>query len=146
MGLFSSLSNLFSFGKKRVFISYQHKYDRQYRNLLCAWDANSSFDFEFERCSPNVAIDSDQAPQIKAALTRMMKKADCLLVIVGRHTHKSGWVRWEITRAKKSDVRLKLVVVKLNNSYVTPNGLLNSGAAFARSFSRDAILKALDEA
>ena len=32
-----------------VFISYDHSEDVHYKRLLEAWDANSKFDFEFER-------------------------------------------------------------------------------------------------
>ena len=120
MGFFDALANLFTSAKPRVFISYQHRWDRKYRDMLSAWNANSTFNFEFERCSPTVAIDSQQAPTIKGQLTKMMKQADYLLVIVGRYTHRSKWVKWEIARAKKAEVDLKLVAVKLDKSYKTP--------------------------
>lgn len=146
MGFFSNIFDLFKPAKKRVFISYDHSEDRRYRDLLCAWDANSAFDFEFERCSPNTAINSRQATQIKSSLTKMMKEADYLLVIVGEKTHTSRWIRWEINRAKRSDLQLKLVAVKLDKSFPTPYGLLDSGTAFAHSFTQAAIIRALEKA
>ncbi len=42
-----------------------------------------------------------------------MKDADYLLVIVGEKTYTSKWVGWEISRARESDVKLKLAAVKL---------------------------------
>jgi len=42
---------------------------------LQAWDANPSFDFEFDSRGPNVAISSDEAAVVKQSLTRMMKSA-----------------------------------------------------------------------
>lgn len=146
MGVFSSILDIFRPAKKRVFISYDHSEDRRYRDLLRAWDANSAFDFEFEQCSPNTAINSKQATQIKSSLTKMMRKADYLLVIVGEETHASRWIRWEIARAKKNDMGLKLVAVKIDKSFKTPYGLLNAGTAFAHSFTQAAIIRALEKA
>ena len=100
----------------------------------------------FERCSPIIAINSRQATVIKGALTRMMKDADYLLVIVGKKTHASEWINWEINRSKRKDVNLRLVAIKLDKSYKTPNGLLNAGASFAYSFTQSAIVQALEKA
>src|SRR5258708_16734318 len=78
--------------KKKVFISYDHSEDARYKNLLSAWDANTSFEFEFDNRSPNEAIDSADAGRVKAALTTMMSSAEYLLVIVGATTHTSRWM------------------------------------------------------
>lgn len=132
--------------KKKVFISYDHSEDANYKYLLSAWDANTNFQFEFDNRSPGVAIDSTDAAAIKAALTRKMKEAEYLLVIIGKKTHTSKWVTWEIDRAKQDDVKLKLAAVKIDREYTTPAGLLGVGTAFAYSFSQDGVIKALDEA
>ncbi|GAB3636720.1 hypothetical protein GCM10027422_23100 [Hymenobacter arcticus] len=146
MGLLDALTNMFTENNPRVFISYDHSEDRRYRDLLCAWNANSAFNFAFERCSPMTAIDSKEARIIKGELIKMLKQAKYLLVIVGEKTHMSRWVRWEIARAKKEDIGLKLIVVKLKKSHTTPYGLLNAGANFAHSFTLEAITKAIKEA
>ncbi|MDB5226224.1 MAG: TIR-like protein [Bacteroidota bacterium] len=130
----------------KVFISYDHSEDRHYKELLRAWDANSDFEFEFDVRSPNVAINSTDASVIKSTLTRMMKQADYLLVIIGEKSHESKWMRWEIETAKQADIKLKLAAVKIENSYNTPEGLLGAGASFARSFKEQEILNALWDA
>ena len=135
---------LFQPANPPVFISYDHSEDRRYRDMLCAWNANVRFAFRFERCSPMVAIDSKEAAHIKAALAAMMVEARYLLVIVGKKTHASRWVRWEITKAKK--LNLKLVVIKLHKSNQTPYGLLNAGASFAYRFTQQTVLQALEAA
>lgn len=132
--------------KRKVFISYDHSEDVHYKRLLEAWDANSSFDFEFDNRSPHVAINSADAGRVKAALTMMMKSADYLLVIVGKKSHTSKWMTWEIDRAKQSDTKLKLAAVKIDREYTTPAGLLNTGTSWAYSFTRDNILTALNNA
>lgn len=132
--------------KKKVFISYDHSEDAHYKYLLSAWDANSNFEFEFDNRSPSVAIDSTDAVVIKAALTRMMKEADYLLVIVGKKTYTSKWVTWEIDRAKQSDVKLKLAAVKIDRTYTTPPGLLGVGTSWAYSFLQSSVIDALNSA
>jgi hypothetical protein len=45
-----------------------------------AWDANPEFDFEFDSRGPDVAIDSDEASKIKAALP--------VILLCTRHRHR----------------------------------------------------------
>jgi hypothetical protein len=132
--------------KKAVFISYDHSEDAHYKNLLKAWDANDNFEFEFDQRSPDEPIDSTNAAIIKQGLTKMIQNAEYLLVIVGNKSHQSKWMKWEISRAKQSDLKLKLAAIKLDNSYTTPSELMNSNTSFAKSFTRDSILAALNSA
>jgi hypothetical protein len=132
--------------KKKVFVSFDHSEDLHYKNLLKAWSSNPSFEFEFDQRSPDIAINSISASVIQASLTTMMKQADYLLVLIGTKSHTSSWMNWEIQRAKKSDVKLKLAAVKLSYSNTTPSGLLNASTSFANSFAQDAIIVALNNA
>jgi hypothetical protein len=132
--------------KHKVFISYDHSEDAAYKRLLQAWDANEKFDFEVDSRGPNVPIDSTDAPVIKASLTKMMKDATHILVIVGAKSHESDWITWEIERAKQADTKLKIAAVKLEKGNTTPPGILGVGTAWATSFTRDRIVDALDEA
>jgi hypothetical protein len=129
--------------KIKVFVSYDHSEDAHYKRLLQAWDANPDFDFEFDSRCPSVAINSSDAAVVKAALTKMLKGATHLLVLVGAKSHRSDWIKWEIDRAKQSDIKLKLAAVKLEKSNVSPDGLLNVGTSWATSFERDRIVEAL---
>ena len=132
--------------KPKVFVSYDHSEDARHKRLLQAWDANPDFDFEMDSRGPNLAIDSDEAAVVKAALTKMMKSATHLLVVVGAKSHQSKWMAWEIDRAKQIDTRLKLAAVKLAKENATPLGLLDCGTAWATSFERDRIVEALKAA
>ena len=132
--------------KKKVFVSYDHSEDLKYKNILRAWDANDNFDFEFDQRSPNEAINSVNAGPIKAALTKKMMEADYFLAIIGEKSSKSKWMEWEIERAKQNDTYLKLAAVKIDNTYTTPAGLLGVGTAFAKAFTQNGILQALDNA
>jgi hypothetical protein len=129
--------------KTKVFVSYDHSEDVLYKLLLQAWDANPDFDFDFDSRGPNVAINSDDAAVVKAALTKLMKSATHLLVIIGAKSSTSKWMNWEIERAKEDDTRLKIAAVKIESKNTTPAGLLNVGTAWATSFERDKIVAAL---
>lgn len=132
--------------KHRVFVSYDHSEDVRYKRLLQAWDANPTFDFDFDSRGPDVPIDSQDAAKVKQALTSMMKGATHLLVLVGSKTASSKWIAWEIERAKTADVKLKLAAVKLEKANTAPPGLLNVGTSWATSFERDRIVEALNRA
>ncbi|MDQ6888932.1 MAG: TIR domain-containing protein [Bacteroidota bacterium] len=130
----------------KVFMSYDHSEDRHYKELLRAWDANTVFDFEFDHRSPNEAINRTEAVVIKQSLTRMMKQAEYLLVIIGKKSHESKWIQWEIDRAKQQDIKLQLAAIKIENSFVTPNGLIGVGTSFTKAFTKDGIVTALKNA
>ena len=132
--------------KRKVFVSFDHSEDLHYKNLLKAWNSNPNFDFEFDQRSPDVPINSINAASIQAALTTMMKQADYLFVIIGPKSSTSSWMNWEIERAKKFDVKLRLAAVKISYSYTTPSGLYNVGTSFANSFTQDSIINALTKA
>ncbi len=139
--------------KKRVFISFDYEDDNYYRNLLSAWDANSNFEFTFRDLTPS-EIQSWSVDRIKAVLTTKIRQATYTLVIVGKNANRKhrdsvaigykNWINFEVARSK--DNKKKLVGVKVNKSYESPEELLGSGASWAMSFAQDAILKALNEA
>ncbi len=139
--------------KKKVFVSFDYENDKHYKYLLEAWDANPDFDFYFSDLSSK-EIQSWDIPTIKAALTRKINQATYTLVIVGRYAnslHKDykeigyrNWLNFEIAKSKEN--RNKLVAVKIDRSYTSPDELIGSGASWAMSFTRDSILKALEEA
>lgn len=128
--------------KKGIFISYDYDNDKHYKNLLVAWDANKEFDFGFSDQSADVSIDSTDAAAIKRAIAAKINDATVFLCLVGKHTHKSKWVTWEIGKAV--ELKKKIVAVKIDASNTTPSGLLNVGAKWAMSFTFDSIKKAID--
>lgn len=139
--------------KKKVFVSFDYENDKHYKFLLEAWDANPDFDFYFSDLSSN-EIQSWSIPAIKAALTRKINQATYTLVIVGKYSnsqhkdHKEigykNWLNFEIAKSKEN--KNKLVAVKIDREYTSPDELLGVGASWAMSFTRDSILKALEEA
>ena len=130
--------------KKKVFISYDYDHDKHYKNLLLAWDANKQFDFYLYDQSVDVSVDSTDAAAIKRVISSRINASTYFLCIVGKHTHKSGWLAWEIDKAV--ELGKKIVAVKTDRSNTTPAGLYGVGASWAMSFTFDSIKNAIDNA
>ena len=130
--------------KKKIFISYDYDNDKHYKNLLVAWDKNEVFDFSFYDASVDVSVDSTDATSIKRVISARISSATYFLCIVGKHTHKSGWVEWGIEKAV--ELKKKLIAVKTDSGNTSPDASLGVGASWAMSFTFDSIKKAVDEA
>jgi hypothetical protein len=139
--------------KKKVFVSFDFDDDKNYRNLLKAWDANPEFDFYMSDLTPS-EINTWEISRIKAGLTTSIRNATYTLVIIGKNANKKhpksteigykNWINFEIAKSKEN--KNKLVGIKIEKEYESPDELMNSGASWAMSFTKEAILKALDEA
>lgn len=139
--------------KKKVFVSFDWDNDKRYKFLLEAWDANPDFEFSFSDKSSS-EINSWEIPTVRGSLTRKINTATHTLVIVGKEANKKhvdseeigykNWLNFEIAKSKANGN--KLIAVKLSSTNTSPDELLNSGASWAMSFSRDTILKALKNA
>lgn len=135
--------------KKKVCICFDYTHDKNYRNLLAAWDANTDFEFVFNDKTP-AEIKSDDFSRIKAVLTQKINSATYLVVIIGKYANSKdkdsasigdiNWQNWEINKAK--ELKKKLIGVKIDKVNDSPIALLNSGASWA-IYSQDSILKAL---
>jgi len=130
--------------KKKIFISYDYDNDKHYKNLLVAWDKNKEFDFSFYDMSVDVSVNSDDAAVIKRVISARINNSTHFLCIVGKYTHKSGWVKWEIEKAV--DLKKKIVAVKIQKDYTTPLPLYGVGTKWALSFTFASIKQALEEA
>lgn len=141
------------FMSKKVFISFDYDDDRDYKNLLTAWNKNERMDFSFEDCSAD-EIHSDDISKIKAGLTRRINQSRYTLVIIGKDASKfhvdrkeigyNNWIEFEIAQSKNN--KNKIIALKLNKSYISPGEILNSGARWAMNFTQEAIMRALNEA
>lgn len=130
--------------KKKVFISYDYENDKHYKNLLLAWDANKQFDFYISDYSADVSINSTDATAIKSVLSRYINQGTVFLVIVGKKTYKSSWVKWEVNKAV--ELGKKIVAVKTDRENTSPDELLGVGASWAMAFTFDAISRAINNA
>lgn len=139
--------------KKKVYVAFDYENDRHYKVLLDAWDANKNMDFAFDDCSAD-EIHSNSVPVVKAGLTRRINTTTYTLVIIGKEADKQhkdyeeigykNWINFEIAKSKEHEN--KLVAVKIDSSYESPDEIIGSGAKWAMSFTQNAIIKALNEA
>lgn len=127
--------------KHAVFVSYDYDHDRNYKNMLLAWDKNREVDFSFYDASVDVSIDSRDPAAIRRVISARINTVTRVLCIVGVHTSKSRWVDWEIKKA--IELGKRLVGVKVDRSYETPPALYGVGAGWALSFTFDSIKEAL---
>ena len=94
--------------------------------------------------SVDVSVDSTDAAAIKRAISARINNATYFLCIIGKNTHKSGWVKWEIGKAV--GLKKKLVSVKTDRDNTSPDAIIGVGASWAMSFTFDSIKKAIDDA
>jgi Thoeris protein ThsB, TIR-like domain len=127
---------------KTIFISFDYDNDSKHKNLLLAWDKNREFDFQFYDGSLTEAINSTNASYIKNRIKPKIQAASHLLCIVGKASYYSDWINWEIQTAV--DMRKRLIGVKLDRTFTSPQVLLNNNATWAMSFTFDAIKKAVN--
>lgn len=138
--------------KKHVFISFDYHHDRDYRYLLSAFNANPDNDIEFIDSTPG-EIDTMTVDRVKAVLTTKIRQSTHTLVLVGQYAntrHRDSaqigtrnWQWWEIEKSKEE--RKKLIGVKIERSYESPDPLLNAGATWA-SYTVESILEAIRKA
>ena len=128
----------------KVFISYDHSEDAHYKYLLQGWSNHPRFNFEFDNRSVQTAINSTNASVVKASITKKMQEATHLFVIVGKLSHTSSWINWEIEKAK--ELGLKIAAVKIEKANISPLGLFNIGTSWATSFTEVRVIDALDGA
>lgn len=142
-----------STGRKRIFISFDYEHDRSYRYLLAAQAENQKFPIEFDDATPG-EIQSNDVGRVKAVLTNKIRSATHTLVIIGEHANSNhpnraaigerNWQWWEIK--KSIEEKKGLIAVKIKSDNVTPDPLYGQNATWARSFTVDAILKAIQDA
>jgi hypothetical protein len=139
--------------KKKVFVSYDHDNDREYRHLLEEWNINPDFEFCFNNQSPN-EIKKEDIPRVKDALTDKINQASHVFVIIGKEANKENkykeeigyknWQNFEVAKSKAG--KKKLVCVKLDKKFESPDELADCGSKCVMTFTQEAILKALKDA
>lgn len=138
--------------KKLVFVSFDYDENKQYKFLLDAWNKNPDFEFTYEDSSSK-EIQSSSIPVIKQALSRKINEATHTLVIVGKDAakpHKDrqaiGYDNWQIYEIEKSiEHKNKIVAVKIDRNFTSPQSLLDSGVSWAMSFTQESIINALNK-
>ncbi len=94
--------------KKNIFISYDYDGDKNYKNMLLAWDANKDFDFNFEDHSADVSINSTDAAAIKRAISAKINNATYFFALWVKTLTKLagliGKLRWLLNSKRRSSL------------------------------------------
>ncbi len=130
--------------KKDIFISYDRGRDKNYKNLLNAWDDNGRFNFSFYDHVDDVVTGDAIADSITQSLISKIDQVSHFICIVGENTHKSHWVKWEITKAIR--LKKKLIAVKTNAANMLPSELLSANVSWANLFTEASVLDAIEQA
>ena len=138
---------------KRVFICFDYDHDRNYRYLLKALAANAGSEIDFDDLTPE-EIQSDDVGRIKAVLTRRIRQSTHTLVIIGTYANsyhpdrdeigERNWQWWEIEKTDEEDNGF--IAVKIKSSNTPPRPLYGKGAKWARTFTVQSILNAINSA
>lgn len=121
----------------KIFISYDYHEDRVFKNLLIAWSKNNRFNLDFEDNSVDISVNSMDEYYIKQVIKNRIRQSDIILCLVGKHTYKSEWVKWELDTS--FELGKRIVAVKIDREYNSPKELLSRGVKFANSFNFPAI-------
>ena len=138
---------------KRVCIAFDWQNDWDSRHLLGAWLANHQLPATFTDLSAG-QLGNDNVAKVKSRLTAQIRAATHTLVLIGEYANTRhqlserigtrNWIWWEIEQSKAEGNRL--IAVKLKESNPTPDPLLDADVTWAMSFTREAILKASNDA
>lgn len=83
----------------RVFISYEHDGEFEFISGIRGMLANTNINVHFYDESVKEEINSKNASYVKQKINEKIKRSSVLLCIIGKDTHSSEWVRWEIEKA-----------------------------------------------
>jgi hypothetical protein len=104
---------------RRVFISYQKK-DKRAKNLLrMQGGKNSKIDLNLNDQSPSKPFSNKWKTQMK----KRIEKASATVVMIGKDTHKSKAVQWEIEQSRKVGNKIVGVQIHKGKHHRTPSAL-----------------------
>ena len=91
----------------------------------------------------DTSVDSTDSSAISEVISDKIKNATHFLCVVGKETHQSERVAGEIDKAKELNKRL--VAVKIEPFYKTPDSLLGSDVTWSKFFSMQSLRFALNK-
>lgn len=106
---------------RRVFISYQHRDQMKAKGFnLLRWNRN--VDLEFVGRHLLDPVDSSNEPYIRQKILEQLKGSSVTVVLVGKETHRSDWVKWEIEKSVEKENPNGVLAILLDDSATLPVG------------------------
>ncbi len=126
---------------RNVFLSFEAG-DLTLVNLFRGQAKNKNNDLQFSDYSVKDAFDSTNADYIRREITKLINMVSVTVCLIGKNTHSSRWVNWEI--GKSGELGKKLVGVRLHSSDedIVPKALKDAKAKVL-DWDIDAIVRAI---
>ncbi|MGH7808096.1 MAG: TIR domain-containing protein [Thermodesulfobacteriota bacterium] len=97
---------------RKIFISYQHKDQMKAKGFnLLKW--NKNVDIEFVGKHLLDPVDSKNEEYIKSKVLEQLKGTSVTVVLIGKETHESDWVKWEIEKSLDKDKSNGILAIRL---------------------------------
>lgn len=127
----------------RMFFSYHHERDQWAKDMLAEAAEAGAFGWAVEDISIRKNIRTERSSQIQGYLTRSVRSADVVAIVVGEDTAERKWVSHEVETAKDSGI--PTMAIKLRREFRAPSRAYGSGTEWA-GYSVDSIESAMDRA
>jgi len=127
--------------KPRIYVIFKGE-DLPHMETIESWDVNKEYDFTYDKELPRFGIHTPAGKELKEELKAKIKTFTHLICIIGKNTADNDWINWQVQTA--SVTGRKVIAVRLNTSYKSPNALLNFGATWSKGFSFDQIKAAIE--
>jgi len=106
---------------RRIFISYQHEDQMKAKGFnLLRW--NKNVDLEFVGRHLLEPVDSNNEPYIRSRVLEQLKGTSVTVVLIGKKTHDSEWVRWEIEKSLEKENPNGILGIRLERNVPLPEG------------------------
>lgn len=90
----------------RIFISYHHKDDDNYRALINLLERENDIIIDNYSIGPDEVGRAKNPEYISSKLRERIKDSDTVVVLIGKKTHSRFWVNWEIEYANRQGKRI----------------------------------------
>jgi len=108
--------------RRRVFISFQND-DLNEVNLFRGQAKNEDSDLDFIDSSLKVPFNSANAEYIKRGIRDRIDQCSVTVVFIGKNTHKSEWVDWEVCESIKRGKGVVAVISNDDPSIIIPKAV-----------------------
>ena len=90
----------------KLFISHSWNHGDVLQDLKNLLNSCGCFPAEYTQIEKSCPIESDNAGVIKTNITKHLKESDVVLAISGVHASHSGWMQWEMDKAKELGLKV----------------------------------------
>ena len=129
---------------RHVFLSFVEE-DLQLVELFRGQAKNANNDLEFDDYSIKEPINSDNADYVKRQIRNKIDGVSVTLCLIGRNTHRSDWVDWEIGVSDEMGKGIVGMRLHSSSSDVVPDALSDVNADVV-NWKLDDVMAAIEDA